>query len=73
MNDLVNIENRIDIKKDKISHAVLNVDATAYEDYLNILSARKIEKEQRDNRLESLESSISEIKQAINIIIERIK
>ena len=66
------IEGRIDIAKDDISGAVLNIDHTAYQAAVNASKLREASKHQLENNtndINSIKEELSEIKQMMRQLL----
>jgi len=66
------IEGRIDIAKDNVSGAVLNIDQTAYQAAVNASKLREASKQQLEsntNDINSIKEELSEIKQMMRQLL----
>ena len=66
------IEGRIDIAKDDVSGAVLNIDHTAYQAAVNASKLREASKHQLENNtndINSIKEELSEIKQMMRQLL----
>ena len=66
------IEGRIDIAKDNVSGAILNIDHTAYQAAVNASKLREASKQQLEsntNDINSIKEELSEIKQMMRQLL----
>ena len=67
------IDGRIDIAKDDVSGAIINIDQTAYQAAVNASKLREASKQQLEsntNDINSIKSELSEIKTMLRTLID---
>lgn len=65
----VKVENHEELVRDTETQAVLNTDLSSLEAY----RARRDKERQKDEEVKTLKQEIDEIKQVLNLIVEKIK
>jgi len=63
------VQDNENLVKDTITHAVLNTDKTSLQSYKEHRKKQK----QRDNEIEHLKEDVAEIKNILQLLVEKIK
>ena len=66
------VEGHADLVKDPRSGAVINVDTSAYDSYMQMVKTRDQNKKQTDDRITNLEKDVGQIMNVLNQILERV-